>query len=44
MSFLTPIPLAVIGWVALAAAALTVSAYIIKMRRRRFEVPSTCAR
>lgn len=39
MSFLGPIPLAVFAWIALGAGALAVSAYIIKMRRRRFEVP-----
>lgn len=41
MSFLGPIPLAVFAWIALGAGALAVSAYIIKMRRRRFEVPFT---
>ena len=39
MSFLGPIPLAVFAWIAIGAGALAVSAYIIKMRRRRFEVP-----
>lgn len=39
MSFLSPIPLAIWGYVAIAAALLAVGAYIIKMRRRRFEVP-----
>ena len=39
MSFLGPIPLAMFAWIALGAGALAVSAYIIKMRRRRFEVP-----
>jgi len=39
MSFLGPIGLGLWTWVALGAAALAVSAYIIKMRRRRFEVP-----
>ena len=39
MSFLGPIPTAVVAWTALAAAVLAVLAYIIKMRRRRFEVP-----
>ncbi len=39
MSFLGPIPLAVFAWIAGGAALLAVSAYIIKMRRRRFEVP-----
>jgi Ca-activated chloride channel homolog len=39
MSFLTPIPLAIWGTFAVACALLAVGAYIIKMRRRRFEVP-----
>jgi hypothetical protein len=39
MSLLGPIPLAVFAWVAAAATALAIGAYIIKMRRRRFEVP-----
>ena len=39
MSLLGPIGLSMWLWVALGAAALVVSAYIIKMRRRRFEVP-----
>src|SRR5512146_1187053 len=39
MSILGPIPLAVFAWVAGGAALLAISAYIIKMRRRRFEVP-----
>ena len=39
MSLLGPIPLAVFAWIAAGAAALAVGAYIIKMRRRRFEVP-----
>ncbi len=39
MSFLGPIPLAMFAWIALGAGALAVGAYIIKMRRRRFEVP-----
>lgn len=39
MSFLSPIPLAIWGYVAAAAVLLAVGAYIIKMRRRRFEVP-----
>ena len=39
MSFLGPIALTTWLWIAGAAAALAVSAYIIKMRRRRFEVP-----
>lgn len=41
MSFLGPIPLAMFAWIAIGAGALAVSAYIIKMRRRRFEVPFT---
>jgi Ca-activated chloride channel homolog len=39
MSFLSPIPLAIWSYVAIAAVLLAVGAYIIKMRRRRFEVP-----
>lgn len=39
MNLLGPIPFAIWGYVAIAAAALAVGAYIIKMRRRRFEVP-----
>jgi hypothetical protein len=39
MSLLGPIPLAVFAWIAGGAALLTIGAYIIKMRRRRFEVP-----
>ena len=39
MSILGPIPLAVFAWIAGGAAALVIGAYIIKMRRRRFEVP-----
>jgi len=39
VSFLGPIPFAVWAAVAGGAALLAVSAYIIKMRRRRFEVP-----
>ncbi len=39
MSLLTPIPLALWSYVAIAAVLLAVGAYIIKMRRRRFEVP-----
>lgn len=39
MSFLGPIPIAVWAWVAVGAAALAITAYILKMRRRRFEVP-----
>jgi hypothetical protein len=39
LNFLAPIPVAIIGWVALALGGLTVLAYVLKMRRRRFEVP-----
>lgn len=39
MSFLSPLSAAMVGWIGAAAALLTVTAYIIKMRRRRFEVP-----
>src|SRR3954469_5842344 len=39
MSILGPIPLAVFAWVAGAATLLAIGAYVIKMRRRRFEVP-----
>jgi hypothetical protein len=39
VSFLGPIGLGLWAWCAVGAAALAVSAYIIKMRRRRFEVP-----
>jgi Ca-activated chloride channel family protein len=39
MSFLGPIPLTIFVYIAAGAAALAVGAYIIKMRRRRFEVP-----
>ena len=39
MSFLLPIPLATMAWIAAIAGGLTVTAYILKMRRRRFEVP-----
>jgi hypothetical protein len=39
MSFLGPISMGLWVYVALGAAALAVGAYIIKMRRRRFEVP-----
>src|SRR5260221_1913823 len=39
MKFLGPIGFGVWTYAALGAAALAVSAYIIKMRRRRFEVP-----
>jgi hypothetical protein len=36
---LGPIPFAVFAWVAGGALVLAIGAYIIKMRRRRFEVP-----
>jgi hypothetical protein len=39
VSFLSPLSAAMVGWIGAAAALLTVTAYIIKMRRRRFEVP-----
>jgi len=39
MSFLSPIPLGVIAWAAAALGGLAIAAYILKMRRRRFEVP-----
>ena len=39
MSFLGPISLSMFAWFAIGAGVLAVSAYIIKMRRRRFEVP-----
>lgn len=39
MSILGPIPFAVFAWIAGGAMVLAVGAYIIKMRRRRFEVP-----
>ena len=39
MSILGPIPFAVFAWIAGGAAVLAIGAYIIKMRRRRFEVP-----
>ena len=39
MSFLGPIGFGLWTYVALGAAVLAVGAYIIKMRRRRFEVP-----
>jgi hypothetical protein len=39
MKFLGPIGFGIWTYAALGAAALAVSAYIIKMRRRRFEVP-----
>ena len=39
MTFVGPIAGGTFLWIALGAALLAVSAYIIKMRRRRFEVP-----
>ena len=39
MSFLGPIGFGLWTYFALGAAALAVGVYIIKMRRRRFEVP-----
>jgi Ca-activated chloride channel homolog len=39
MSFLGPIPFGIWIWCVIGASALAVGAYIIKMRRRRFEVP-----
>src|ERR1041384_7624070 len=39
MSLLGPIPFGVFAWFAGGALALAIGAYIIKMRRRRFEVP-----
>lgn len=39
MSLLGPIGMSLWAWLAIGAAALAVGAYIIKMRRRRFEVP-----
>lgn len=39
MSFFGPISLGLWAYVALGATALAIGAYIIKMRRRRFEVP-----
>jgi hypothetical protein len=39
MTLLGPIGLSMWLWVALGAVVLVISAYIIKMRRRRFEVP-----
>ena len=39
MSFLGPISLGLWSYFAIGAALLVVGAYIIKMRRRRFEVP-----
>ncbi|MBK9033352.1 MAG: VWA domain-containing protein [Myxococcales bacterium] len=39
MTWLTPLAARTVGMVALVAAALVVIAYLLKMRRRRFEVP-----
>jgi hypothetical protein len=39
VSLLGPIPLGIFAYIAIGAAVLAVGAYIIKMRRRRFEVP-----
>ena len=39
MNFLAPIPLSTIATFAAIAGGLTIVAYILKMRRRRFEVP-----
>jgi hypothetical protein len=39
MSLLGPIPFAIFMYVAIGAGVLAIGAYIIKMRRRRFEVP-----
>ena len=39
MNFLGSIPTTILEWVAGGAAFLAITAYIIKMRRRRFEVP-----
>lgn len=39
MNFPTPIPLQTLGYAAAGAAGLTIVAYILKIRRRRFEVP-----
>ncbi|TMQ19489.1 MAG: VWA domain-containing protein [Deltaproteobacteria bacterium] len=39
MSLLGPIPFAVFAWIAGGTLVLVIGAYIIKMRRRRFEVP-----
>jgi Ca-activated chloride channel family protein len=39
VSILGPIPFAIFAWIAGGAAVLAIGAYIIKMRRRRFEVP-----
>lgn len=39
MTFTPPLPWSQLAWIAGALAALTVIAYILKMRRRRHEVP-----
>lgn len=39
MSFLAPISLSIIAWSAAVMGGLAVLAYVLKMRRRRFEVP-----
>ncbi len=39
MSFLGPLPATLFAYIAAGAAVLAIGAYIIKMRRRRFEVP-----
>jgi hypothetical protein len=39
VSLLGPIPLGVFAYIAIAAGLLAIGAYILKMRRRRFEVP-----
>src|SRR6185436_10443047 len=39
MSLLGPIPFSIFVYFAIGAGALAIGAYIIKMRRRRFEVP-----
>ena len=39
MSWMSTLPGATVAWAAAIALALTVLAYIIKTRRRRFEVP-----
>ena len=41
MTLLAPIPLATIGMLAAVLGGLAIVAYILKMRRRRFEVPFT---
>jgi hypothetical protein len=39
VNFPTPIPLSTLAWFAGGVAALTLVAYVLKIRRRRFEVP-----